>query len=181
MSGHGAWHLGGFCRSELPQGVAAQSWQLTWEAELTPTPPEVQHGGAGGAGGAGGDWGRWAERALGSERALGALGAVRVGRRQGVKGCVIGSCATWNQWETVVGCSCRIMINQGLLGGAGFRPSTVGVLFGWFGERIEGDSWFTWWFNHLPGPSIFPKRKPMGCVLAFFSWLEPQMYLNCGG
>ncbi|CAJ1430185.1 unnamed protein product [Effrenium voratum] len=41
VSGHGAWHLGGFCRSELPQGVAAQSWQLTWEAELTPTPPDV--------------------------------------------------------------------------------------------------------------------------------------------
>ena len=21
--------------------------------------------------------------------------------------------------------------------------------------------WFTWWFNHLPGPSICPKRTPM--------------------
>ena len=21
--------------------------------------------------------------------------------------------------------------------------------------------WFTWWFNHLPGPSISPKRTPM--------------------
>ena len=25
----------------------------------------------------------------------------------------------------------------------------VGVLFGGFGQKIEGDSWFTWWFNHL--------------------------------
>ena len=23
------------------------------------------------------------------------------------------------------------------------------------------DSWFTWWFNHLPGPSIAPERTPM--------------------
>ena len=29
------------------------------------------------------------------------------------------------------------------------------------GRKIEGDSWFTWWFNHLPGPSICPKRTPM--------------------
>ena len=35
-----------------------------------------------------------------------------------------------------------------------------GVLFGCFGRKIDGDSWFTWWFNHLPGPSISPKRTP---------------------
>ena len=29
-------------------------------------------------------------------------------------------------------------------------------------RKIEGDSWFTWRFNHLPGPSISPKRTPMG-------------------
>ena len=36
----------------------------------------------------------------------------------------------------------------------------VGVLFGCFGRQVDGDSWFTWWFNH-PGPSISPKRIPM--------------------
>ena len=28
-------------------------------------------------------------------------------------------------------------------------------------REIDGDSWFTWWFNHPPGPSISPKRTPM--------------------
>ena len=37
----------------------------------------------------------------------------------------------------------------------------IGVLFGCFGRNIDGDSWFAWWFNHLPGPSISPKRTPM--------------------
>ena len=36
----------------------------------------------------------------------------------------------------------------------------IGVLFGCFGRTIDGDSWFTWWFNH-PGPSISPKRTPI--------------------
>ena len=39
--------------------------------------------------------------------------------------------------------------------------ATAGVLFGWFVLKIEGDSWFTWWFNYLPGPSIFQRRTPM--------------------
>ena len=26
----------------------------------------------------------------------------------------------------------------------------------WF--KIEGDSWFTWWFNQLPGPSMFNQK-----------------------
>ena len=37
----------------------------------------------------------------------------------------------------------------------------IGVLFGCFSRQIDGDSWFTRWFNHLPGPSICPKRTPM--------------------
>ena len=32
---------------------------------------------------------------------------------------------------------------------------------GCFARRIDGDSWFAWWFNHIPGPSISPKRTPM--------------------
>ena len=28
-------------------------------------------------------------------------------------------------------------------------PRTVGVLFGCFGRKVDGDSWFTW-FNNLP-------------------------------
>ena len=36
-----------------------------------------------------------------------------------------------------------------------FLLSTIGVLVGCFGEKIDGDSWFTWWFNHLPGKPIY--------------------------
>ena len=38
----------------------------------------------------------------------------------------------------------------------------IGVLFGCFDRQIDEDSWFTWWINHLPGPSISPKRTPCG-------------------
>ena len=40
----------------------------------------------------------------------------------------------------------------------------IGVLFGCFARKIEGDSWFTWWFNHSPGKPIYfqPKKTPMG-------------------
>ena len=37
----------------------------------------------------------------------------------------------------------------------------IGVLLGCFGRKIDRDSWFTWWFNHLPGPTICPKRSPI--------------------
>ena len=43
----------------------------------------------------------------------------------------------------------------------GHRIGDIGVLFDCFGRKIDGNSWFTWWFNHLPGPSISPKRTPM--------------------
>ena len=36
----------------------------------------------------------------------------------------------------------------------------IGVLVGCFGRNIDGDSRFTWWCHHLPGPSIAPKRTP---------------------
>ena len=39
-------------------------------------------------------------------------------------------------------------------GGAGF--------VGCFGGTIDGHSCCTWWFHQLPGPSICPKRTPMG-------------------
>ena len=38
----------------------------------------------------------------------------------------------------------------------------IGVLFGRFGRKIEGDSRFTWGFNQLPGPSICPKKDTYG-------------------
>ena len=40
----------------------------------------------------------------------------------------------------------------------GFMP--LGVLVGCFGRKIDGDSWFTRWFSHPPGISIYfqPKR-----------------------
>ena len=41
------------------------------------------------------------------------------------------------------------------------RVTGIGVLLGCFGI-VDGDSWFTWWFNHLPGKPIYsPKRTPM--------------------
>ena len=44
------------------------------------------------------------------------------------------------------------------------KSVVIGVLFGCLGGKMEGDSWFTLWFNHLPGASICPKRTPMGVV-----------------
>ena len=44
----------------------------------------------------------------------------------------------------------------GLMEGSGLplkaEARSIGVLFGCFGKRIDGDSWFTRWFTHLPGP-----------------------------
>ena len=35
----------------------------------------------------------------------------------------------------------------------------------WFVSKFEGDSWLTWWFNQLPGKSIyFPKKDTYGGV-----------------
>ena len=34
-------------------------------------------------------------------------------------------------------------------------PKTISI-----GRRIDGDSWFFWWFNHLPGPSTVDGRNP---------------------
>ena len=34
-----------------------------------------------------------------------------------------------------------------------FPQGTIGVLFGCFARKIDGEPWSTWWFNHLPGPS----------------------------
>ena len=49
----------------------------------------------------------------------------------------------------------------------------LGVLFGCFGGKIDGDSWFTRWtcFFHLPGKPIYfqPKRTPMFMCVLFFS------------
>ena len=39
------------------------------------------------------------------------------------------------------------------------------LFFACFGRKLDGDSWCTWWFNDLPGPSIAPNRTPM------FGWL----------
>ena len=33
--------------------------------------------------------------------------------------------------------------------------TSIGVLFGGFGRRIDGFPWFPWWFNHLPGKPIY--------------------------
>ena len=54
----------------------------------------------------------------------------------------------------------------------GFRG--IGVLFGCFRRRIDGDSWFTWWFFliHQGNASISPKGTPIPttcrkCRIAF--------------
>ena len=46
----------------------------------------------------------------------------------------------------------------------------VGVLFGGFGQKIEGDSWFTWWFNHLIiyQGHLFPLKGRL-CLVEFDS------------
>ena len=48
---------------------------------------------------------------------------------------------------------------------------SIGVLFGCFGRKIDGNSWLTWWFHHLPGPSSSPKRTPMGRDSRDCRWL----------
>ena len=40
---------------------------------------------------------------------------------------------------------------------------------GCFGGTIDGDSWFTWWFNHLRGPSICPQWASYGWEAHFGS------------
>ena len=32
---------------------------------------------------------------------------------------------------------------------AGEQAGSIGVLFVCFARKVDGDSWFTWWFNHL--------------------------------
>ena len=39
------------------------------------------------------------------------------------------------------------------------RSVLLGVLFGCF-AKTKRKPWFTWWFNHLPRPSMFQKRTP---------------------
>ena len=63
-------------------------------------------------------------------------------------------------------------------GGQGRGGATsTGILFGCFTQRIDGDSWFTRWFTHLPGPSISPKRTPM----AMSGWLSEGQGARGGG
>ena len=47
---------------------------------------------------------------------------------------------------------------------------SIGALFGCYGRKNRWP-WFTWWFNHLPGPSICPKRTPM--VVSLWSFRAP--------
>ena len=53
----------------------------------------------------------------------------------------------------------------------------IGVPFGCFAGKVDGDSWFTWWFDHPPGkPIYFPKKDTQTfpgicspfCFFAFF-------------
>ena len=39
--------------------------------------------------------------------------------------------------------------------------------------------WFTWWFNQLPGPSIFPKRTPMVSQLPRSHGLAARLASGC--
>ena len=36
-------------------------------------------------------------------------------------------------------------------------PTIGGPFWSFFASKREGNSWFTWWLHHLPGPSIFQK------------------------
>ena len=42
-------------------------------------------------------------------------------------------------------------------------------------KQKDGDSWFTWWFNHLPGPYISPKRTPMALTLSLHHACLPDL------
>ena len=62
-------------------------------------------------------------------------------------------------------------------GGGGLEGNwvgSIGVRFGCVGGKIDGDSWFTWWFNHLPGKPIYlPQKDIYGCI--FNLLLIPEM------
>ena len=36
-------------------------------------------------------------------------------------------------------------------------------------KQIEGDAWFTWWFHHLPGPSILKKGHLCQPIFGFLA------------
>ena len=53
-------------------------------------------------------------------------------------------------------------ITAGNMAGFSLKVRHVGVLFGGFAKKRDGDSWFTWLFSLIyQGPSISPKRTPM--------------------
>ena len=53
------------------------------------------------------------------------------------------------------------------------RHGRIGVLSGWFGQKIEGDSWFRCGLFHLPVPSMWPQRMPMRRLFAARQRLAP--------
>ena len=42
------------------------------------------------------------------------------------------------------------------------RVRFIGVLFGCVARKIDDDSWFTWWFKHLPGISSYSPESVDG-------------------
>ena len=54
----------------------------------------------------------------------------------------------------------------------GFRLLSIGVFLGCFGRKLDGESWFTWWFNHLPGPTGVASLGPFS---PFFGWEEAPL------
>ena len=57
----------------------------------------------------------------------------------------------------------------------------IGVLLVVLLGRIDGNSRFTWWFNHVPGPSISPKRTPMNLnILVLVHPVRPMQTMQPG-
>ena len=50
------------------------------------------------------------------------------------------------------------------------RDSRIGVLCSCFGRKIDGDSWFTGWFNHPPGKSIYFPEKDTWAHRFLWGW-----------
>ena len=46
----------------------------------------------------------------------------------------------------------------------GLDPNNHKCPIGCFGRKIDGDSWFTWWFHHPPGTFVSSKRTPLRTI-----------------
>ena len=59
-----------------------------------------------------------------------------------------------------------------------FPPQMLGVVFFGFARKIEGDSWFSWWFNYLG--HLFPLKGHLWSQRQHkFGWEDGTLLLRC--